>query len=298
MNISIVTDEISADPETAIELAVEWGVHAFELRGYGAKRVPDLSSYEKEKLLEVTDRYQARIIGISPGLFKFPYQPSVRESFPVQTIDAEIYTKWKSARDKIQYQLYELLPTSIEYAKEIGADLIICFGFHRGTQPAGEAPDEVLEVLRQAAQLSGEAGIRLAIEVEANFWADTGERTAQMMRAVHHSNLIVNWDPGNSILAGENPYPEGYQYVRDLVAHVHFKDIVISRQGTHEYVIDGQIDWSGQIQALASQGYDGYISVETHMQPKIRSTKAMLMRLQQLIDNAGNGNNDRNAGGG
>ena len=33
VKLAIVTDEISADPETAIELGAEWGIHDFELRG-------------------------------------------------------------------------------------------------------------------------------------------------------------------------------------------------------------------------------------------------------------------------
>lgn len=43
MKVCIVTDEVSADPETAIELGVEWGVSDFELRGVGTSRVPYLS---------------------------------------------------------------------------------------------------------------------------------------------------------------------------------------------------------------------------------------------------------------
>jgi hypothetical protein len=40
MKISIVTDEISSDVETAIELGLEWGVRDFELRGIGFRVCP------------------------------------------------------------------------------------------------------------------------------------------------------------------------------------------------------------------------------------------------------------------
>ena len=45
MKISIVTDEISSDIETAIELGTVWGIHDFELRDDGS-RVPNISAFE------------------------------------------------------------------------------------------------------------------------------------------------------------------------------------------------------------------------------------------------------------
>ena len=53
IKISVVTDEISADPETAIELGTQWGIHDFELRGYFTDRVPVFSSYQRKHLQDV-----------------------------------------------------------------------------------------------------------------------------------------------------------------------------------------------------------------------------------------------------
>ncbi len=68
MKIGIITDEISADPETAIELGVEWGIYDYEIRGFGNERVPLFSTYQKERLKELLNEYEVRIIAISPGL--------------------------------------------------------------------------------------------------------------------------------------------------------------------------------------------------------------------------------------
>jgi hypothetical protein len=43
MILSIVTDEISADLETVIELGAEWGISQFELRGFGAATIVNFS---------------------------------------------------------------------------------------------------------------------------------------------------------------------------------------------------------------------------------------------------------------
>lgn len=284
MQISIVTDEISADLETAVELAAEWGLKDFELRGIGEQRVPRFSDYQKQRVRELMEAYGARVVAVSPGLFKIPYPAEQRERFPLQVIDAALYTKWRDARSLLDFHRQELLPEALEYAQELGAEKVIIFGFERGAQAPGPAPDEVLEILHAAAGYALASGISLAIEVEAGFWADTGRRTAAMIRAINHPALGVNWDPGNALSAGERPYPDGYQAVREYVRHVHFKDLGTTAEGEPAYVVNGQIDWAGQIQSLAAGGYRGFISVEPHMQPKIASAKASYLRLKTLLE--------------
>jgi sugar phosphate isomerase/epimerase len=285
MKISIVTDEISADLETAIELGVEWGVRDFELRGFGTERVPLFSDFHRQRVTELLEEFGARVIAISPGLFKCPYPPSRRERFPLQTFDVALYRRWRDAHDLVKYHLEELLPASLDYALTLGARLVIIFGFQQNGQPAGRPPDEVLEALHRAAELAGEAGLSLAVEVEDAFWADTGSHTAALVEAVDHPALGVNWDPGNAYAAGDTPYPDGYRAVREYVKHVHFKDVMRDSSGQYRYVVKGDIDWAGQIKALKADGYGGYISVETHMQPKVASARDMLQRLRSLSVN-------------
>lgn len=278
ITLSVVTDEISADVETAIELGVEWGVRDFELRGWDVQRVPHFTSFQKLRLRELMDQYGIRIAAISPGLFKCPYPLGPRNQFPLRTFDAALYQAWQDMHDRVKQHMEELLPASIDYAQEVGTRTIVAFSFQRGFQPPGLPPDEVVEALRRAAEQVGSAGLQLVIEVESEFWADTGSNTAALVRAVGHPALGVNWDPGNAMVAGDNPYPDGYAAVRSYVRHVHFKDVALD-----QYVMEGEIDWAGQIRALMSDGYDGCISVETHMQPKVSSARAMVNRLQGLL---------------
>jgi len=286
MKISIVTDEISADLETAIELGVEWGIQEFELRTFNTERVPLFTDFQKQRIKELIDEYNVQFIAISPGLFKCPYPANKRGTFALQAFDQSLYGQWKNARDLVSYHLEELLPASIDYAKEIGVKQIVAFGFHRGGISPGMPPDEMLDIFRRAADITQKAGLELTIEVEADFWVDTGSRSAAILKAVDHPGLGINWDPGNAFVAGDTPYPDGYEAVRDYVRHVHFKDVTRSADGTYSHVVDGQIDWDGQIRRLIADSYQGYISVETHMRPKIRSARAVLQRLRNLIDAA------------
>ena len=282
MLVSIVTDEISADLETAIELGTEWGISHFELRGYGTQRVPLYTDYQKQRIKELLEEYPVKISAISPGLFKIPYVEGKRERFPVSPIDASLYQRWRDGQSLIKYHLGELLPASIEFAREVGAKTIVIFSFARGGSPADRAPDEVLACLHSAALLASAAGIQIAIEVEDGFWADSGCHTAQIVQAVNQPALGVNWDPGNAIQSGERPYPEGYAYVHSFVRHVHFKDAMHSPERGFQYCVEGMIDWSGQIKALAADDYDGWISVEPHMWPKVKSARASVQRLLKL----------------
>jgi sugar phosphate isomerase/epimerase len=283
MKISIVADEISADLETAIELGTEWGIRDFELRGFYTDRVPNLTEYQRERLGDILATYDARLIAISPGLFKIPYPLGSRDQAALAWLDHGLFQKWHTLRDQVKYHQQELLPASIEFARSLGVKLILIFSFHRGGGPAGPAPDEVSEILRDAAEQAAAAGLQLAIEVEDEFWADTGQRTAGLMAAIDHPALVLNWDPGNAFMAGDTPYPDGYEAVRHWVKHVHFKDAEVGPGGARRYAVHGQIDWAGQIRALAEDGYRGYISIETHMRPKVKVAREELERVRQLI---------------
>ena len=283
IEISIVTDEISADVQTAIELGLEWGVPSFELRGFGTERVPIFTPYQKERIGELLNDYDIKIVAISPGLFKCPFPLNPRERFPLSTIDKTLFDQWRKPLDLVRHHQEELLPLSIEYAQSIGAQKIVAFSFERPNL-AERVPDEILMALQSAADQCLTAGLELVIEVEAGYWADSGANTAAIMSTLAHPALGVNWDPGNALVAGDIPYPNGYEAVKEYVRHVHFKDVSLAQDGSHQYVLSGQIDWAGQISALIVNGYTGYVSVETHMEPKISSAKAMTERLKNLIN--------------
>lgn len=284
MQIGIITDELSADPETAIELGTSWGVHAFELRGFGTQRAPLYSDFQKARIAELLDQYGAHVMAISPGLFKCALPASPRPHFPLRTFDQTLYQQWRSASDLFAYHRQELLPLSIEYALEVGAKIIVAFSGERAGIDSENPPEQLLEAFYDAAQQVGDAGLQLAVEVESDFWCDTGANTARFIEAVNHPALGVNWDPGNAFVAGDIPYPNGYQAVRPHIRHVHFKDVV--KTDRFHYAVEGDIDWSNQILALARDNYQGYISVETHMTSKVANAHAMTKRLQKLIASA------------
>lgn len=283
MKMAVVTDELSDDLETALELAAEMGLRHVELRGVGGRRVPRLDPYWRKRLPDLLARFQMRVVAISPGLFKIPLPEPVPEGFQV--------LRWQdleeSARERRQASVLAdhrtaLLQESIAFAQELGCRVIVAFGIVKAPG-ATVIPPIVPQALAEAAREAGRAGVILAVENEHICWADSGERTAALVRQIGSPALRINWDPGNAFSAGERPYPDGYTAVRGLVAHVHVKDARRTGPDSYEWAIDGEIDWTGQLQALVADGYDGYLVVETHVRPKVAAVRATLRRIQEAL---------------
>lgn len=285
LRISLILDELSADPETAIELGTSWGIRNFELRGFFTDRAPLFTDYQKYLLRSILADYNAKLIAISPGLFKMPYPTKEPERWSFTCLDYGAFNVWNDANREVKIHLDEILPATLDYANELGIETIVIFGFHRDGLPSGKAPDEVLTSLFKAAERAAAAGIVLALETEVGYWADSGEHQARIIETINHHALRANWDPGNAFCAGDIPYPTGYTQIKHFIRHVHFKDVRSLPGGKFEFVVNGEIDWQGQIKGLVQDGYDGFISIETHQRPKIASAKASFIRLKSLIEN-------------
>jgi sugar phosphate isomerase/epimerase len=288
MDIALVTDELSADPQTALELATEWGIRHVELRGYFTDRVPLLSAYQRQRLHRLVAGYGVTVTAISPGLFKIPYPAETPPTSNLGWMDRSFHQQWTDGHAALDHHLRELLPASIDFALEFGAGFIIAFGFHRAGAPGGPAPRGVLATLAAAAEQVHAAGLSLLVETEEGFWADTGARSAALVRAVGHPALGVNWDPANSFCEGDCPYPDGYTHVRPLMRNVHFKDARRFADGHSAFVADGEVDWPGQIHALLADGYRGSITLEPHLEPMVPAVRHALERLRALIASARN----------
>jgi sugar phosphate isomerase/epimerase len=87
-----------------------------------------------------------------------------------------------------------------------------------------------------------------------------------MLAAVQHPGVGLIWDPANASILGEEPFPDGYAALPPgRVIHVHAKDCMVNgHTPTWGPLGEMAIDWSGQIGALARDGYAGAISLETH----------------------------------
>ena len=262
--IAIVTDEISQDFETAVVLGLEWGIGNFEIRSVYLQRVPDISERERTAVLRTIKEYGVNITAISPGLFKIPLES-----------------------EQVEAHLNEKLYAAFEFAREVETKKVIVFGF---LPPQGvdhsTYPQQVVDLLGEAAQKAAQEGVVLSLENEPICWADTGQRTAQIVSQVGAKSLGINWDPCNAICSGEVlPYPEGYEKVKRYMNHLHIKDAVRDSTGRWRCVNlgEGEVDWRGQIEALIADAFDEYYTVETHFGPGVRTSKVCTENLRQIV---------------
>ncbi|MCL2478061.1 MAG: sugar phosphate isomerase/epimerase, partial [Treponema sp.] len=78
------------------------------------------------------------------------------------------------------------------------------------------------------------------------------------------------WDPGNDIWDPDNeiPYPDGYNFIKKYISHVHLKDgRRINGKAEGAPIGRGEVDWKGQFRALIDDGYSGFVTLETHYRP-------------------------------
>ncbi|MGN6583906.1 MAG: sugar phosphate isomerase/epimerase family protein [Rhizobiaceae bacterium] len=294
---SIVTDELSADPETAFELGLKWGVTHYELRGIYESRVPSLSAYARHRLSRAVRDFGVTITALSPGVFKGAFPGAGPEHSNLFWMGAGHFRKWQEGKKEIEHHLHTLLPRAIELAAELGTRFVIGFSFHRAGLPGGAAPASVIETLTEAAETTRKAGLEFLIETEEGHWADTGARSAALVERIGDPSLGINWDPANALIDGDIPYPDGYAAAKRFVRNVHFKDARRYPDRTWEILPEGDVDWQGQIKALLDDGYGGAIAVEPHLFPSVARTRAALDRLRALVAAAGGGMKNGHATG-
>ena len=261
MKLSIVSDELSDDFQTAVELGSSWGIRYYELRNAWLTRAPKIPREGIRVIKEVIKQYDITITTISPGIFKIPLRSEAMEDHRTT-----------------------LIRESFDLARELDTERMTIFGIKRSIHDRAEDYHQVIQILGEAAELAQREGFTLLLENEAGWWADTGKNTGRIVEEVGSEALKVNWDPGNAFTAGEEPFPIGYQAVRGKIANVHIKWATRDPNGRTRYLGSdrGYIDLGGQLQALVEDYYRGFVAVETHSKPRISESTRCLDLLRKV----------------
>jgi L-ribulose-5-phosphate 3-epimerase len=256
--IAAITDEFATDDlDVALDAMSEIGMTGAELRVISGKNIIDLSDSEIAWARERVEARGMRVLSIASPLLKcvLPDAPPLDERFQ-QDVFGSTYTFEDQPR---------LATRAFEIAERAGAGIIRVFSYWRTVDP-GRSYDRIAEALGGLADQALDRGIVIGLENEHACNVGTGAEAARMLAAVDHPALQLIWDPANASILGETPYPAGYAKLPVArIAHVHAKDCVLSG-GKPVWGPLGEmsIDWTGQVGALARDGYRGAISLETH----------------------------------
>ena len=284
--LSVINDEISQDFEHSCQVASEeFKLHWIELRGMWNKNLVDLTPKEIEDSRRILQKYKLRVTDIASPLFKVDWPGA-----PLSKA-AEHRDQFHAATDFKQQE--EVLNSCINLAKAFNTNRIRCFDFWRleDQKPYRAAMDQKL---REAAETCQKHGMILLLENEMSCNTATGPEAARTLSAITNSNFMLNWDPGNAGAAGEaKPFPDGYNLLpKNRIGHCHAKNVERKPDGkfSWEPVGVGLVDWTGQLRALAADGYNKAVSLETHWRgagtPEA-STRISMQQLKAALAKAG-----------
>ena len=255
--IGAITDEFSPDIEIASASMASIGMQASELRMVFGRNIIDLTDDQIDAAVAVVRSRALPVISIASPLLKctLPNAPETDSRFQ-QDIFASAHTFEDQPR---------LTRRAFAIAHRTGARIIRVFSYWRTVDPPAVF-DRVVEALSNLADLAAKEDLIIGLENEHACNIATAAETRRVLDQVNHPALKVVWDPANAYVSGENPFPGGYGLLpSDRIVHVHAKDC---RLEGHKPIWgplgECDIDWRGQIDALARDGYGGYINLETH----------------------------------
>jgi len=251
--LGVITDEISEDFDHALAVCQELGIRDIELRSIWGKSIVDHDEADIGRIEKAIHRGNVSVCCIASPFLKCHLND-----------ESAAAGNMHSATERRREEHWDILDRSLELAKQFDAPIVRTFSFWRVADPV-TVRDEVLDVLRTATEHVSAAGKLLGLENEYACNVATGEESRWMLDRIPNQAFGLIWDPGNEAALGSDPFPAGYDYVKDRIHHVHLKDpVAIELDTRFTRMGDGAIDYVGQFRALARDRYEGVLSLETH----------------------------------
>ncbi len=274
MRASIVSDQISSDINTALELLHECGCREFELRQLGFDGVLDADPRwlaQAEKAVHVK---RFRITQIATEFFS---KPMNEEGLP---------------SDERITQLFEL-------AKKLNCQRVGIFGCHvddLGDDPdleEGEAAppitlpdDECMDALDAFMRRAASEKLEVVMRTCHESCAGTAEEAMAIIETLEAPNLGLDWDVGECFAAGDGSGLNEIEIVMPKLKTVHLRDGVHKGMMGAEWssLGKGVIPWEDLIEQLHIAGYRGPIICDPSVSPKLKESRHALTTLMRWID--------------
>jgi sugar phosphate isomerase/epimerase len=165
----------------------------------------------------------------------------------------------------------EYLKQAVRFAAEVGAPVV---NTDEGPKPIWSTSDEDHLLMRyslyEIAAVAEPRGIMIGLEMHQQY-TKTPAGFDRVFGLVKSKNIGVNFDTGNSYLAGEDPVV-WLEHIKDRLVHLHAKDISISQSEAERGRVtgtpvgcacgDGVIDWPRIIEVAKTAPGDIVFSVE------------------------------------
>ena len=249
----------------AIEYGGRWDIRDFEIRELQSGRIPYIHADERREFIKSVKDSGVTIAALSPGIFK----------------------ACLTDKETIDFQRKQCIFDTFKLADEVKTSKILIFGIERYENEPEENYQTVLELMGEMSLLGEKNGFLICVENEAGHWFDSGENSVKILRELNSEFLQANWDPGNSLLSGEVPFPDGYNYIKEYMANLHIKDYIKNEEGEYEAVPAGEglIDWNGQLKEIIRESVLNAITIETHCTPLLEKSEKSITNVRAILNN-------------
>lgn len=263
--LGVITDGISLEFEHALEVMREHGLEQAELQYLWDKEVGDLDDADLARTQDLVARYRVEVCCVSRHLF------------------AGLAVGRVEVGDSMHSAQMDALRRCIDTAKALDCGLVRIMSFRKEMILFGSggaehwnvatgAWDKLKLLLHPAVRLADDEGVTLAVETGNNAMITSGVLGRKLVDEMGSDRLRVLWDPGNSLYCAEPPCPDGYEALRDCLAHVHIKDLRVEiPKATVEQCRFGtgqMARYCGDIAAaLDRDAFQGVVSLESVYRP-------------------------------
>ena len=257
-SISAITDEIGLSMDEAIAFAHRYGLQFVEIRNPPGSRKEYFALTEPEiKADAVRFRNEGiKVSFVNTSLLKFGWPGSE----PVRRRPEEPPAREKRlASEKALWdRRLEDLQKALRCAQIMGADKVRVFTGSRVADPKTMFP-RIAEALGELALTAEKEKIYLLIENEGSQNVATSAELAAIMQLIPSKWVGMNWDPHNAY-GRETSYPDGYA----LLPKKRLLNVQVKAKGVMPDSPEKE-DWKAIMLALAKDGYQGKIALETHI---------------------------------
>ena len=278
--LGIISDEISPNLDEAVDFITSYKLHGVELREIWGKNLMIAPQEDLDRAKKLLAAHDVIVSDIASPVFKWNIPGEATK--PNEKHDFAVGKFTEDDADKTLEKTFEL-------ARFFGTKKVRIFTYWRVADPE-KVYSQVRDRMGKAARLAEKNDIVLMIENEHECNVGTGKELGRLLRDVNSPALRGVWDPGNAIMLGETPFPDGYEAVKGLFPHMHIKDARKDpKTGKLGWapVGGGLIDFKGQFAALHKEKYSGTMSLETHYRRpdgnKTESTRESLEGLLKIV---------------
>lgn len=275
MRASIVSDQISLDLNTALEMLLECGCREFELRNLGFDGVLDAEPRwlaQAEKAVHVK---RFRVGQIATDFFEKPMDEGGLPS------DERITKLFDFAR-KLNCQRVSIFGCHVDDLNDDAVD-------ENGDAPPVAIPvDECMDALDAFVKRAAAEKIEIVIRTHHESCAGTAEEAVTLIQTLEAPNLGLDWDVGECFAAGDGSGLDELELVLPVLKTVHLRDGVRKGMAGAEWssLGKGVIPWEDLIDQLHEANFRGPVICDPGITPKLKESRHALMSLLRWMDAA------------